>query len=294
VLEISKDYPIMYHNAVYQGVLYLQKYPRIKTFVIGLSGGIDSAVSALLARRVCDSMGKQVKLIGVSIPIESNKPDEVKRAKMIGNSICDVFIEKNLTTLWRTISYEIKTSTDEEEFQRNVRLGNSKARLRMMYLYNLAQANQGLVLSTDNLTEYYLGFWTLHGDVGDFCFIQNLWKSEVYGLANWILESFPTFPLEGMRECYDAVPTDGLGVSESDLHQLVPHLTIETVKKKDKSPFYRELYTYVDRLIIKYLNDEAEGFFDYASQVSIIDRIRNTQYKRENPYNVPREKLFAK
>lgn len=46
--------------------------------------------------------------------------------------------------------------------------GNIQARLRMIYLYNLASIHKGLVLSTDNQTEYQLGFWTIHGDVGDF------------------------------------------------------------------------------------------------------------------------------
>lgn len=44
--------------------------------------------------------------------------------------------------------------------------GNIQARLRMIYLYNLASIHKGLVMSTDNQTEYQLGFWTIHGDVG--------------------------------------------------------------------------------------------------------------------------------
>lgn len=55
--------------------------------------------------------------------------------------------------------------------------GNIQARLRMIYLYNLASIHKGLVMSTDNQTEYQLGFWTIHGDVGDFDPIQDLWKT---------------------------------------------------------------------------------------------------------------------
>lgn len=57
-----------------------------------------------------------------------------------------------------------------------------QARCRMMYLYDIASRHKGLVMSTDNQTEYQLGFWTIHGDVGDFDPIQDLWKTEVYEL----------------------------------------------------------------------------------------------------------------
>ena len=53
--------------------------------------------------------------------------------------------------------------------------GNLQARCRMMYLYDIASRYKGLVMSTDNQTEYQLGFWTIHGDVGDFDPIQDLW-----------------------------------------------------------------------------------------------------------------------
>jgi len=64
-----------------------------------------------------------------------------------------------------------------------------KARIRMILLYDLAGGNDGMVLSTDNYTEYLLGFWTLHGDVGDFGMIQSLWKTEVYDMVEWIRDN---------------------------------------------------------------------------------------------------------
>ena len=50
----------------------------------------------------------------------------------------------------------------------------------MIMLYNAASIFKGLVVDTDNLSEHYLGFWTMHGDVGDFKPIGKLWKTEVY------------------------------------------------------------------------------------------------------------------
>ena len=57
----------------------------------------------------------------------------------------------------------------------------------MIYLYNLASIYNGLVISTDNQTEYQLGFWTIHGDVGDFAQILGQWKTEVFELAKWLI-----------------------------------------------------------------------------------------------------------
>lgn len=51
--------------------------------------------------------------------------------------------------------------------QTKIANGNIMARLRMMYLYNQAGIKKGIVIDTDNLTEHYLGFWTIHGDEGD-------------------------------------------------------------------------------------------------------------------------------
>jgi NH(3)-dependent NAD(+) synthetase len=95
----------------------------------------------------------------------------------------------------------------------------------MMYLYDLAGLKHGLVMSTDNRTEYQLGFWTIHGDVGDFDPIQGLWKTEVYELAEWLVDFYFTdgddaSKAVAIRESMKLTPTDGLGISNSDLEQI--------------------------------------------------------------------------
>lgn len=113
--------------------------------------------------------------------------------------------------------------------------GNLQARCRMKHLYDIASIRKGLVMSTDNQTEYQLGFWTIHGDVGDFDPIQDLWKTEVYELAKWILGKYEKCNI-GHADCFfdmgaaqkvyaleqsiALTPTDGLGISNSDLEQI--------------------------------------------------------------------------
>ena len=111
----------------------------------------------------------------------------------------------------------IRDSIDEDELEAGTyrvqqRQGNIRARLRMITLYNLAHKVAGCVGSTDNFSELAAGFWTLHGDVGDIAPIQSLNKSwEVPMLAKM---------LDVPQATVEAVPTDGLGISNSDADQL--------------------------------------------------------------------------
>jgi NH3-dependent NAD+ synthetase len=103
-----------------------------------------------------------------------------------------------------------------------LQLGNIKARLRMMYLYNLASIHRGCVLDTDNRTEHELGFWTIHGDVGDLnCGLIHLWKTEVYELAKYLLTGYEILAtrtkeidlaISALKESIALTPTDGNGV----------------------------------------------------------------------------------
>jgi NAD+ synthetase len=162
---------------------------RIKSLVVGISGGIDSALSLALAKPVCDELN--IPLIGRSITIETNKADEIARAKAMGEKFTSDFKEVDLTEGFITLAGLITESGDEdtESVAYKIRRGNIKARTRMVYLYDLAAKNKGMVLSTDNYTELLLGFWTLHGDVGDYGMIQNLWKTEVYAMSRYLVQA---------------------------------------------------------------------------------------------------------
>ncbi len=153
-----------------------------------------------------------------------------------------------------------------------LRQGNVKARTRMVYLYDLAQKYQGLVLSTDNYTEYLLGFWTLHGDVGDYGMIQNLWKTEVYAMSQYIIDNELKTPerKKALQDCVDAVPTDGLGITSSDLEQL-------------GAPSYNE----VDKLLQEYIKSPKNS----DKENPVIRRHLNSAYKRNNPFNLSRESI---
>jgi NAD+ synthetase len=273
---------------------YLQK-TNLKSLVIGISGGIDSCLCAALARPVCDELG--IALIGRSLPIKTNEEDELFRARETGEAFCTNFKEDRiLEVYYDRMSSELNPQIDNQEMQKwKIRNGNMKARLRMTYLYNLASMNNGMVLSTDNLTEYLLGFWTLHGDVGDFGMIQNLWKTEVYNMAEWIADNYPNpssnpKAINAIRTTIQAMATDGLGVTNlGDLGQIL----------SDWRGTSREGYKEVDRVLqvwtsMHTLESTQKTILTLAYEKHpVIQRHLNSDFKRENPQNINRNLIWT-
>jgi len=274
---------------------YLIKSRR-KSVVLGISGGIDSTLCSALIQPVCQKLG--VTFIGRSISIESNKLDELKRARDVGCAFCGDFKEVDLTNLYlaKKMAYE------EEENSSFTKIdgGNLKARTRMEYLYWIASKEKGLVLSTDNLTEWLLSFWTLHGDVGDYSMIQNLWKTEVYGLTEYLFNSISSnvrknqkalinLKAQALNDALYAIPTDGLGISNSDLDQIMPGWEMEFDNCRDA-------YARVDIILQEYLDlieiKANKSIIKEKENNPVIQRHLNSEFKRNNPYNIPREVLI--
>lgn len=265
-----------YQKAIDKTRKLLEEYiisNKLNSLVIGLSGGIDSALVAALSYKVCQKLN--IPLFGRSITIETNKPEEIQRAKAIGHSYTTDFREINLTDTYLNFRNSVVEDFDTlnlSDFNTKVRLGNVKARVRMVYLYELASRNKGLVMSTDNLTELLLGFWTLHGDVGDLGIIQQLWKTEVYEMSKFIAENEANDNQKNaLLACVEAIPTDGLGITNSDLDQL-------------KAP----TYTDVDNILMEYLETKNPQL----ESNPVIQRYFNSHYKRNNPFNFKREIYF--
>lgn len=173
---------------------------NLKAMVLGISGGIDSTVVAAICHEVSKKTG--IPLIGRSLPIK-NKSDEFATSVHVGEAFCNEFSVYRLERSYRAALFDACADAGDVNMANSYYLneleempsrtpianGNLQARCRMMYLYDIASRHKGLVMSTDNQTEYQLGFWTIHGDVGDFDPIQDLWKTEVYELAKWISNS---------------------------------------------------------------------------------------------------------
>lgn len=173
----------------------------IATVVVGMSGGVDSALTAALFKEA------RWTVIGVVMPIHQN-PEETERGIEACNSLGIESHVVDLSDEYDVISEKLNGNFTGQTRRKDIMNGNIRAKLRMITLYNYANARGGLVASTDNFSELTAGFWTLHGDVGDLSPIQSFWKSwEVPVMAR--LAGVP-------KSIYTAKPTDGLGIDDGD------------------------------------------------------------------------------
>lgn len=170
------------------------KKNKIKTLVVGISGGIDSSVVSTL----CAETG--IKTIVVSMPIKQSKATHSLSIKH-GQWLEENYQNVNHTTIDLNKSW--KTFENLWPDANLLALANSRARLRMMTLYQLAQTEGGIVVGTGNKVEDFgVGFFTKYGDGGvDISPIGDCLKTEV-----WELGTF----LGLLQEIIDAPPTDGL------------------------------------------------------------------------------------
>lgn len=183
---------------------------KVNGFVVGVSGGVDSAVTSTL----CAQTGFNV--LCVEMPIHQ-APSHVTRAREHIEQLKKRFsnvtsIETDLTSVFETFKKEMPNDTDLAKI--NLALANSRARLRMTTLYYLAGIHGLLVAGTGNKVEDFgVGFYTKYGDGGvDLSPIADLMKSEVYALGTYL--KIPESILK-------AAPTDGLfGDDRSDEDQL--------------------------------------------------------------------------
>jgi NAD+ synthase len=178
---------------------YLNKH-QLKSLVVGVSGGIDSAVVSAL----CAQTG--VPVYAVSMPIRQNVVENLRAQAHISwltdryPNVTGLYI--NLTDTFDSFSKEVEQSLGSE-FTSNLAFANSRSRFRMITLYQIAQSKQGIVVGTGNRVEDFgVGFYTKWGDGGvDISPIGDLYKSEVYALAREL----------GLNQgIIDAAPTDGL------------------------------------------------------------------------------------
>ena len=165
------------------------------SLVIGVSGGIDSAVTSAL----CAKSG--FKTIAISMPIKQNLNQHdlsLKHLDWLKNNFDNV--ETKIIELDKVFKTFENTMQD---FNNSLAFANSRSRLRMVTLYQIAQANRGIVVGTGNKVEDFgVGFYTKYGDGGvDISPIADCKKTDVWNIGK---------SLGVIEEIIEAAPTDGL------------------------------------------------------------------------------------
>lgn len=182
------------------------KSTGLKGYVVGISGGIDSA----LVSKLCALTGEKTLLL--TMPIRQTT-SEYARARNHMQRLKEEFSNVELLDISLTDTFEVFEKAMPFDLEVNhLAMANSRSRLRMMTLYAVAQANGCLVVGTGNKVEDFgVGFYTKYGDGGvDISPIADINKTQVFELASY---------LDVIQEILEAKPTDGLfedGRSDED------------------------------------------------------------------------------
>ena len=207
---------------------YVDQMPsKAESLVIGISGGIDSSVSSTL----CAMTGLKTIILSMPIKQKENQHDlSLKHQKWLVEKFKNVEAHTiHLDELFKSFSFTLNKFDNEHGF------ANSRARLRMTTLYQVAAANKGIVVGTGNKVEDFgVGFYTKYGDGGvDISPIADCNKTDVWEIGK---------ELGILKEIIDAPPTDGLwDDGRTDEGQLgFKYEDLEDAMKNLKSPHRKE------------------------------------------------------
>lgn len=222
---------------------------RMSCAVVGLSGGLDSALSCALA---AEALGAE-NVLAVRMPYKSSSKDSLEHAQLL---IDQLGVQSR--TIEITDMVEPLFNLDPEIS--NIRKGNIMARERMIVLYDQSEEFKGLVVGTSNKTEILLGYSTLFGDSASALNpIGDLYKTQVRELSRAMNIPAPII---------DKPPSADLWEGQTDEKELG-----FTYEEADKL-----LYLLVDQ---RYSPQEAmEAGFDKGFVESVTGRIRRNQFKR--------------
>lgn len=212
------DKLIQQKNKVVKNTVKYFKQAHTNNAVLGLSGGVDSAVSAEILKESLG--GEHVKLYFIDIESLS---DDYKLAKETAAHLDIELTYVDLSNAFKAIKNAF-TQTDK------LALGNIKSRLRAMFLYDAAFKHQALVCGTSNLDELYVGYFTKFGDsANDYPLLCGFIKSDVYALAkHYKLPADLLIKPPSAGLVANQTDEHDLGFSYSELDKYLSHQTINT------------------------------------------------------------------
>ena len=220
--------------------------------VLGLSGGIDSALVAYLLR---DALGKE-NVLAIMMPYKSSNPDSLNHAKLV---VEDLGINSKTIEITDMIDAYFKN----EKEATSLRMGNKMARERMSILFDYSSKENALVVGTSNETEIYLGYSTQFGDAA--CALNPV--GDLYKTNIWDLSRYLKIP----NELIEKKPSADLWEGQTD--------------EQEMGLTYKE----ADQVMYRLLEENktaaevlAEGF-DKGLVDNIVRRMNRSEYKRRMP-----------
>ena len=240
------------HNELVEFLRENFKKAGFSKAVLGLSGGIDSALVAYLLR---DALGKE-NVLAIMMPYKSSNPDSLNHAKLV---VEDLKINAKTIEITNMIDAYFKNEKDAS----SLRMGNKMARERMSILFDYSSKENALVVGTSNKTEIYLGYSTQFGDSA--CALNPI--GDLYKTNIWDLSRYLKIP----NELIEKKPSADLWEGQTD--------------EQEMGLTYKEADQVMYRLLEENKTVEevlAEGFNKDLVD-NIVRRMNRSEYKRRMP-----------
>ncbi len=224
--------------------------------IIAISGGIDSAVALSLAVKALGPEHVYVLMLPYGKLSDTHTEDAKSVIEHAGIPGKNIFLQD--------IHYQVDTMSEDIPLSEHIRRGNIMARVRMMYLYDLAKKHNVLVVGTENKSEYYLGYFTRFGDeASDIEPIRSLYKTQIWEMAKVL----------GVPEkIITKAPTAGLWEEQTD--------------EKEFGFSYRD----ADKILYHYFEEylPKEGIISLGLDATLVEnvlkRVNQNDFKHHLPY----------
>ncbi|MFN8911893.1 MAG: NAD+ synthase, partial [Alphaproteobacteria bacterium] len=255
------------YNAI---VLGLRDYVIKNGFskcIIGLSGGIDSAIVAAIAVDALGSKNVKGYLLPSRFSSDHSKSDAQDLASRLNIEIDEISIEDMFESAQATLSHLFK-GLDYDITEENM-----QSRIRGLLLMALSNKFGSLLISTGNKSEYAVGYATIYGDMcGAYAPIKDVYKTDVYNLAAWRNKNIP---VNSMLKTLDVIPQNSITKEPSAELR-------EGQKDQDTLPGYDTLDQILYQLIEldKMPQELAQDGFDFDLSSKVYNMLIKAEYKR--------------
>jgi NAD+ synthase (glutamine-hydrolysing) len=234
--------------------------------VIGLSGGIDSALTAALA---VEAIGAS-KVTGIAMPSQFSSQHSIDDARTLARNLGIAFHIVPIETIYAPYETAIDTLFGESRFDTTNE--NLQARIRGNILMAWSNRRGAMVLSTGNKSELAVGYCTLYGDMaGGLSLLGDVYKTMVYRISRWINRNREIIPLSTLTK----PPSAELRPNQTDQDTLPPYDVLDGILK-----LYIEEWQEVDEI--------AAAGFDRALVARILRMVDTAEFKRRQAAPTPR------